>query len=128
MPDAQPTASIRYFVADVPASIEFYTRHLGFTLQLNAAPAFAAVTRGPIRLLLSGEGSSGALPMPDGRKPGPGGWTRFLLPVEDLRAEVARLRAAGLSFRNEIIEGRGGAQILLEDPSGNPIELFQAAG
>jgi catechol 2,3-dioxygenase-like lactoylglutathione lyase family enzyme len=121
------TVSIRYLVDDVVAALDFYTRHLGFSVELNAAPAFAAVTLGPLRLLLSGPGSSGALPMPDGRKPMPGGWTRFQLPVKDLEREVARLRAAGLPFRNEIVEGRGGFQILLEDPSGNPIELWQAA-
>jgi catechol 2,3-dioxygenase-like lactoylglutathione lyase family enzyme len=114
-------------IDDVDAAIEFYTTHLGFTVESNASPAFAALTRGPLRLLLSGKTSSGARPMPDGRQPVPGGWNRIQLPVADLAAEVARLRAAGLRFRNDIVTGVGGAQILLDDPSGNPIELFQPA-
>ncbi|KYF50512.1 glyoxalase [Sorangium cellulosum] len=121
------TVSVRYMVDDVDAAIAFYTTHLGFALQTDARPAFAAVTRGDLRLLLSGEGSSGARPMPDGRQPVPGGWSRFQLPVADLAAEVARLRAAGLRFRNDIVSGVGGSQILLDDPSGNPIELWQPA-
>src|ERR1700730_15591006 len=119
------TVSVRYMIDDVDAAIEFYTTHLGFTVESNASPAFAAITRGPLRLLLSGKTSSGARPMPDGRQPVPGGWNRIQLPVGDLAAEVARLRAAGLRFRNDIVTGVGGAQILLDDPSGNPIELFQ---
>ncbi len=122
------TVSVRYLIDDVDAAIAFYTTHLGFVLDSSAAPAFAAVSRGPLRLLLSGKSSSGARPMPDGRQPVPGGWNRIQLPVADLAGEVARLRAAGLRFRNEIITGVGGAQILLEDPSGNPVELFQPAG
>lgn len=121
------TVSVRYMIDDVETAIAFYTTHLGFTLETNAAPAFAAVTRGPLRLLLSGKTSSGARPMPDGRQPVPGGWNRVQLPVPDLAAEVARLRAAGLCFRNDILTGVGGSQILLDDPSGNPIELFQPA-
>ena len=121
------TVSVRYMIDDVEAAIAFYTTHLGFVLDSSAAPAFAAVSRGPLRLLLSGKTSSGARPMPDGRQPVPGGWNRIQLPVADLAAEVARLRAAGLRFRNEIVTGVGGAQILIDDPSGNPIELFQPA-
>ena len=127
MPESESFVSVRYIVDDVAASIDFYTTHLGFELQHSAAPAFASVTRGGLRLLLSGPGSSGARTMPDGRQPVAGGWTRILLIVPDLAAEVERLRAAGLRFRNEILGGVGGSQILLEDPSGNPIELFQPA-
>jgi len=118
--------SVRYIVDDVAASIEFYVTHLGFTLEQDARPAFASVTRASLRLLLSGQGSSGARPMPDGRRPVPGGWNRILLTVSDIEAEADRLRTSGLSFRNEILKGVGGSQILLDDPSGNPIELFQA--
>lgn len=121
------TASIRYLVDDVAAAVAFYTTHLGFAVEQDARPAFASVTRGPLRLLLSGPASSGAKPMPDGRRPVPGGWNRILLIVTDLAAEVDRLRAAGLHFRNEILSGVGGAQIILDDPAGNPIELFQPA-
>jgi catechol 2,3-dioxygenase-like lactoylglutathione lyase family enzyme len=124
---APTTVTVRYMIDDVEAAIAFYTTHLGFTLESSAAPAFAAVTRGPLRLLLSGRTSSGARAMPDGRQPVPGGWNRIQLPMADLAAEVARLKGAGLRFRNEILTGVGGAQILLEDPSGNPIELFQPA-
>ena len=121
-------ASVRYIVDDVAASIEFYVRHLDFTLEQDARPAFASVTRESLRLLLSGQGSSGARPMPDGRRrPVPGGWNRILLVVSDIEAEANRLRTSGLSFRNEILKGVGGSQILLDDPSGNPIELFQPA-
>ena len=120
-------ASVRYIVNDVAISVAFYTQHLGFTIEQDARPAFASVTRGPLRLLLSGAASSGARPMPDGRRPVPGGWNRILLLVEDLKGEVERLKGAGLPFRNEIISGVGGSQILLEDPSENVIELFQPA-
>ena len=120
-------ASVRYIVYAVAISVAFYTQHLGFTIEQDARPAFASVTRGPLRLLLSGAASSGARPMPDGRRPVPGGWNRILLLVEDLKGEVERLKGAGLPFRNEIISGVGGSQILLEDPSGNVIELFQPA-
>jgi catechol 2,3-dioxygenase-like lactoylglutathione lyase family enzyme len=119
--------NVRYMVDDVEAAIEFYTRYFGFTLNSNQAPAFADVIRGNLRLLLSGPTSSAGRPMPDGRQPGPGGWNRIHLIVEDIQGEVERLRAAGLSFRNEIVTGPGGSQILLDDPSGNPIELFQPA-
>jgi catechol 2,3-dioxygenase-like lactoylglutathione lyase family enzyme len=121
------TVNVRYIVDDVAVATEFYTGHLGFTLVADAAPAFAAVHRGQLRLLLSGAASSGARAMPDGRQPVPGGWNRIQLVVDDLEAEVRRLRAAGLTFWNEIVNGVGGSQILLADPSGNPIELFQPA-
>jgi predicted enzyme related to lactoylglutathione lyase len=121
------TVSIRYMIDDVPAAMEFYTKHLGFAVETDASPAFAAVTRDGVRLLLSGKASSGRRPMPDGREPVPGGWNRIHLQVENLAAEVARLREAGLKFRNEIVTGPGGSQILLDDPSGNPVELFQPA-
>ena len=119
--------SVRYMVDDVEAAIEFYTRHLGFALLSSAAPAFADVVRGQLRLLLSGPASSAGRPMPDGRVPAPGGWNRIHLVVEDIGAEVERLREAALPFRNDIVTGPGGQQILLDDPSGNPIELFQPA-
>jgi catechol 2,3-dioxygenase-like lactoylglutathione lyase family enzyme len=121
------TVNVRYMVDDVDAAIAFYTTHFGFTLLSNAAPAFADVTRGDLRLLLSGPTSSAGRPMPDGRTPGPGGWNRIEFVVEDIDAEVDHLRAAGLRFRNDIVRGPGDAQILLDDPSGNPIELFQPA-
>jgi catechol 2,3-dioxygenase-like lactoylglutathione lyase family enzyme len=119
--------SVRYMVDDVEAAVTFYTTHLGFTLRSSAAPAFADVTRANLRLLLAGPGSSAGRPMPDGRKPGPGGWNRIHLITPDITAEVRRLRAAGLAFRNDIVTGPGGRQILLDDPSGNPVELFQPA-
>jgi catechol 2,3-dioxygenase-like lactoylglutathione lyase family enzyme len=119
--------SVRYMVEDVERSIDFYTRHFGFTVGHSAAPAFAEVRRGKLRLLLAGPKSSAGRPMPDGRKPGPGGWNRIHFVVDDIAAEVERLRAAGLRFRNDIVSGPGGQQILLDDPSGNPIELFQPA-
>jgi catechol 2,3-dioxygenase-like lactoylglutathione lyase family enzyme len=117
--------SIRYMIDDVPAAIEFYTTYLGFALQLDASPAFASVVRDGVRLLLSGKTSSGRRPMPDGCEPVPGGWNRIHIQVDDLESEVTRLREAGLKFRNNIIKGPGGSQILLDDPSGNPVELFQ---
>ena len=121
------TVNVRYIVDDVEAAIAFYTTHLGFTLLSSAVPAFADVTRGDLRLLLSGPTSSAGRPMPDGRTPSPGGWNRIHLVVEDLASEVERLRAAGLQFRNAIVSGPGGSQILLDDPSVNAIELFQPA-
>ena len=120
--------NVRYMVDDVPTAIDFYIKHLDFELRTSAAPAFADVTRGNLRLLLSGPASSAGRPMPDGAKPGPGGWNRIHLLVGDITSEVARLRDAGLRFRNDIVTGPGGSQILLEDPSGNVIELFQPAG
>jgi catechol 2,3-dioxygenase-like lactoylglutathione lyase family enzyme len=121
------TVNVRYMVDDVDAAIAFYTTHLGFSLLTRMAPAFADVTRGDLRLLLSGRTSSAGRPMPDGRQPVPGGWNRIHLIVDDIVAEVERLRGAGVRFRNDIIKGPGGAQALIEDPSGNPIELFQPA-
>ncbi|RFS83208.1 VOC family protein [Actinomadura spongiicola] len=119
--------NVRYMVNDVETAVGFYTEHLGFTVRTNAAPAFADVVRGNLRLLLSGPSSSAGRPMPDGTEPAPGGWNRIHLIVPDIAAEVDRLRNAGLTFRNDIVTGPGGNQILLEDPSGNPIELFQPA-
>ena len=121
------TVSVRYMVDDVEESIRFYTSHLGFEVVSDFAPAFAEVVRGNLRLLLSGPTSSAGRPMPDGREPGPGGWNRIHFIVDDIEAEVARLRAAGLPFRNDVVTGPGGKQILVDDPSGNPIELFQPA-
>ena len=119
------TVSVRYMIDDVPAVLEFYTNHLTFTIDVDASPAFASVTRDGVRLLLSGKTSSGRRAMPDGREPVPGGWNRIHIQVEDLTAEVNRLRNAGLKFRNDIITGPGGSQIIVDDPSGNPVELFQ---
>lgn len=119
------TVNVRYMVHDVDSAVRFYTTHFGFTLLSNAAPAFADVVRGELRVLLSGPTSSAGRAMPDGRLPEPGGWNRFELVVDDIEAEVGRLRAAGVPFRNEIVRGPGGAQILAEDPSGNVVELFQ---
>jgi catechol 2,3-dioxygenase-like lactoylglutathione lyase family enzyme len=117
--------SVRYLVNDVDEAIAFYTTHLGFELLSHPGPPFADVVRGRLRLLLSGPQSSAGRPMPDGRVPGPGGWNRIHLIVDDIDAEVERLRAAGLPFRNDVVSGPGGSQVLVEDPSGNPIELFQ---
>ena len=122
------TVNVRYMVDDVEAAIAWYTTHLGFSVLSSHAPAFADVRRGALRLLLSGPTSSAGKPMPDGQKPGPGGWNRIHLIVDDLKAEVERLRHAGVTFRNDIVTGPGGAQILLIDPSGNVVELFQPAG
>jgi len=133
----QTLVSVRYMVDDVNKAVDFYTKELGFTLEgkpapapgasESSAPAFAAVTRGSLRLLLSGPGSSGARPMPDGTKPVAGGWNRIHVPVSDIETEVHRLRQARYHFRNDIFKGVGGSQIILNDPFGNPIELWQAA-
>lgn len=119
------TVHVRYMVDDVDAAVAWYTKHLGFTLLTNAAPAFADVTLGSLRVLLSGPRSSAGRPMADGTIPGPGGWNRIHLIVDDIAAEVARLRQAGVQFRNDIVSGPGGSQVLLKDPSGNLVELFQ---
>src|SRR5215213_5736795 len=124
MPDE--TVNVRYMVDDVGAAVDFYTKHLGFEVGINS-PAFADVTRGSLRLLLSGPASSAGRAMPDGARPGPGGWNRLHLIVDDIDAEVARLRAEGVPFRNEVVSGPGGQQILISDPSGNLVELFQPA-
>jgi catechol 2,3-dioxygenase-like lactoylglutathione lyase family enzyme len=128
MTEPSEMVNVRYMVDDVDTAIDFYTKYLDFELRTSAAPAFADITRGNLRLLLSGPTSSAGRPMPDGTKPGPGGWNRIHLLVDDIDAEVARLRQAGLNFRNDIVTGPGGSQILLEDPSGNVVELFQPAG
>jgi catechol 2,3-dioxygenase-like lactoylglutathione lyase family enzyme len=120
--------NVRYMVDDVDEAITFYTKLLGFEVISNTAPAFADVKRGKLRVLLSGPTSSAGRPMADGAKPGPGGWNRIHFIVDDLDAEVARLRDSGARFRNDIIEGPGGKQILLQDPSGNVVELFQPVG
>jgi predicted enzyme related to lactoylglutathione lyase len=118
--------NVRYLVDDVAAAVEFYTRHFGFTVGINFAP-FADVTRGNLRLLLSGPQSSAGQAMTDGERPGPGGWNRIHLIVDDLDAEIARLTDQGVTFRNEVVAGPGGAQVLAIDPSGNFVELFQPA-
>ncbi|MBW3628083.1 MAG: VOC family protein [Gemmatimonadetes bacterium] len=119
------TVGLRYIIDDVPAAMRFYTTLLGFTLERDASPAFVSVVRDGVRLLLSGEGSSGKRSLPDGTQQIPGGWNRLHLEVTDLEEEVARLRAAGVTFRTKIVTGPGGAQAILDDPSGNPVELFQ---
>ena len=116
----------RYLVGDLDAAIAFYTGNLGFTLEQQMGPAFAIVSRDDLSLWLSGPQSSAARPMPDGRQPHPGGWNRFVVEVDDLESKVAELKEAGLSFRNEIVSGPGGKQIVLEDGDGNPVELFEA--
>ena len=126
MPDE--LVNVRYMVDDVENAVEFYTTHFGFTVRSSAAPAFADVVRGNLRLLLSGPTSSAGRPMPDGRTPEPGGWNRVHFIVDDIAAEVERLRSGGVKFRNDIVSGPGGQQILLEDPAGNPVELFEPAG
>lgn len=120
-------AAVRYQVKDVDRSVAFYTQHLGFKLELQAGPAFARVSHGAFNLWLSGPKSSGSRPLPDGRKQEPGGWNRLALEVDDLPARVAALKKAGVRFRNEIEVGPGGKQIQLEDPEGNPVELFEPA-
>jgi catechol 2,3-dioxygenase-like lactoylglutathione lyase family enzyme len=123
----ETTVNVRYMVDNVEAAVAWYTKHLGFALLSSAAPAFADVQRGALRLLLSGPTSSAGRPMRDGERPGPGGWNRIHLIVDNLPAEVERLRAAGVEFRNDVVAGPGGSQILLKDPSGNLVELFQPA-
>jgi catechol 2,3-dioxygenase-like lactoylglutathione lyase family enzyme len=122
------TVHVRYLVDDVQAAIDFYTTHLGFTAGPAFLPAFADVRRGNLRLLLSGPASSAGRPMPDGRTPHPGGWNRIHLLVEDIDSEVARLRGEGVVFRSDVVTGPGGRQIVLDDPAGNAVELFQPAG
>ena len=126
MPD-DPTVNVRYLVDDVAASVDFYTRHFGFAVGIDARPAFADVLLGNLRLLLSGPQSSAGQPMEDGERPCAGGWNRIHLHVEDVDAEVARLAAEGVTFRNAVVRGPGGAQVLAVDPSGNYVELFQPA-
>jgi catechol 2,3-dioxygenase-like lactoylglutathione lyase family enzyme len=123
------TVNVRYIVDDVDATIAFYGERLGFEVDMNPAPGFAILSRGDLRLMVNAPGGGGGAtqPMPDGRVPEPGGWNRIQLEVDDLESEVAGLRDAGARFRNEIVTGRGGKQILLDDPSGNPIELFEPA-
>jgi len=118
---------VRYHVKDVQRAIAFYTQTLGFHLDMQNLPAFGQVSVGGLKLILSGPGASGSRPMPDGRRQEPGGWNRVLLQVEDLPARIVELRAAGLQFRNEMETGPGGKQIQIEDPDGNPIELFEPA-
>jgi catechol 2,3-dioxygenase-like lactoylglutathione lyase family enzyme len=118
---------VRYLVNNVETSIKFYTHHLGFALVEQMGPAFAIVAKGDLTLWLSGPQSSAARPMPDGRQPQPGGWNRLVIQVDDIKSQVAAMQAAGIQFRNEIVTGPGGQQILAEDPSGNPIEIFQPA-
>jgi catechol 2,3-dioxygenase-like lactoylglutathione lyase family enzyme len=126
MPNPTDIVNVRYMVNDVQEAVDWYVGHFGFRVIL-ASPAFGSVERGHLRLLLSGKGSSAGRPMPDGAQPEPGGWNRFQFITEDVAAEVERLRARGVRFRNEIVSGPGGAQILAEDPSGNVVELFQPA-
>ncbi len=126
MTDPNDTVNVRYMVDDVGEAVAFYTKFLGFEV-LNSFPPFADVARGNLRLLLSGPASSAGRPMPDGARPSPGGWNRIHLIVADIETEVARLREAGAPFRNDILEGPGGKQVLVQDPSGNVVELFQPA-
>ena len=120
-------ATLRYLVTDVDDAIAFYTGHLGFELAERMGPPFAMVRRGDLTLWLSGPGTSAARPMPDGRVPEPGGWNRLVIEVDDIEAAVAQLKSAGTTFRNDVLSGPGGKQVLVEDPAGNPVELFQAA-
>jgi catechol 2,3-dioxygenase-like lactoylglutathione lyase family enzyme len=121
--------SVRYITDDVDAAVDFYAGRLGFNVEMRPGPGFAMLSRGDLRLLLNAPGAGGAgQPMPDGRRPEPGGWNRIQIEVPNLEREVEALREAGASFRSDIVAGQGGSQILLEDPSGNPIELFQPAG
>ncbi|MGI5128205.1 VOC family protein [Pseudonocardia sp. CA-107938] len=129
MSSTDNTVAVRYLVDDVAAAVSFYVEHLGFEVEMDRSPGFAALRRGALRLLVNAPGGPGGASqaMPDGSRPEPGGWNRFQIEVADLGAEVERLRAAGVAFRNEIVAGRGGAQILAEDPSGNLVELFEPA-
>jgi catechol 2,3-dioxygenase-like lactoylglutathione lyase family enzyme len=120
--------SIRYLVDDVDPAVAFYVGQLGFSLRADVRPAFAELVRGSLRLLLSGPASTAGRPMPDGRTPAPGGWNRIHLVVDDLDAQARRLRAAGVVFRNDVVTGPGGRQVLIDDSSGNPVELFEPAG
>lgn len=123
----EDAVNVRYMVDDVAAAIDFYSTQFGFTVRTNALPAFADVTRGNLRLLLSGPDSSAGRPMPDGARPGPGGWNRIHFVTDDLDGDIERLRKAGVRFRNDVVTGPGGSQILAQDPAGNLIELFQPA-
>jgi catechol 2,3-dioxygenase-like lactoylglutathione lyase family enzyme len=127
MREPSEMVNVRYMVDDIDAAIAFYTKFFDFEVLTSFPPAFADVKRGNLRLLLSGPTSSAGRPMPDGAKPGPGGWNRIHLLVEDIEAEVTRLRSAGARFRNDVVSGPGGKQVLLQDPSGNIVELFQPA-
>ena len=126
MSDPRDVVNVRYMVDDVQQSVDWYVETFGFSVIL-ASPAFGSVQKGALRLLLSGKMSSAGRPMPDGRQPAAGGWNRFQVIVDDIEGEVARLRARGVSFRNDIVSGPGGSQILAEDPSGNLVEVFQPA-
>jgi catechol 2,3-dioxygenase-like lactoylglutathione lyase family enzyme len=126
VPDEE-TVSVRYLVDDVAAAVDFYTAHFGFKVGMNAPPAFADVFRGHLRLLLAGPSSSAGRPMPDGARPGPGGWNRIHFVVADISSEIDRLRSEGVHFRNDVVTGPGGKQILVQDPAGNLVELFQPA-
>jgi catechol 2,3-dioxygenase-like lactoylglutathione lyase family enzyme len=125
--EEKKVATVRYFVSDVERSLAFYTEVLGFKLDQSMGPAFARVSRGDLTLWLAGPTSSAARPMPDGRHPQPGGWNRFVVEMDDLVSRVAEMKGAGVSFRNDVVVGPGGKQILLEDPDGNVVELFEAA-
>ncbi len=125
---SESTVSVRYIVDDVAAAVEFYTKHFGFDVSTNFPPAFADVVRGNLRLLLSGQTSSAGRVMTDGARPEPGGWNRIHLIVDDFDGEIDRLKKEGVPFRNDVVKGPGGRQILAQDPAGNLIELFEPAG